>query len=272
MDLPPINRVSEFSDLGLEHRFRAENIDRARRVNYLTAFPILAACILFMANDIQQGGVSWTIIAARILLAMIVIASVFVTRTRTHWQEVHNITYLMTVLVMLTVAWIDYRRPPDFLTHLGVDIIVIMGAYASLPTVRSSMILTTLFTLYLVGLHILVKQPTFQLDNYTVPASLLLANVFGLSMALLYQRVQRQFFAQLLEAKSISEELILARTEVQSLSALIPMCSGCNKIRVEDGQWTHLETYMQAISGSQVSHGICPDCERRLYGDLGTDH
>lgn len=266
--MPPINRVSEFIDLGLEHRFREENVERTRRINYLIAILVVAACILFAVNDIQHGDTSVTIVGMRLLLAIAIIAVAVVNGRLKRWQEVFAITYTMTALVMLTAGWIDYQRPPDFLTHLGVDIIVIMGAYVALPTIRSQIILCTLFTIYLLCLHFLVKQPAFFLSNYTVPVSLLLANVFGCAMALLYQRVQRQLFAQLLHARSISDELLRAKSEVQSLSALIPMCSGCNKVRVDDGQWTQLETYMQAISGSQVSHGICPECEERLYSEI----
>jgi DNA-binding response OmpR family regulator len=60
-----------------------------------------------------------------------------------------------------------------------------------------------------------------------------------------------------------AEELVArARTHVQLhlLRAILPICSYCNKIRNRAGEWERLETYMQRQMGSQLSHGVCPDC------------
>jgi hypothetical protein len=50
------------------------------------------------------------------------------------------------------------------------------------------------------------------------------------------------------------------------LSALLPMCSSCKKIRHEpDASWEPFEVYLRKHSSTQVSHGMCPDCMARLY-------
>jgi hypothetical protein len=45
------------------------------------------------------------------------------------------------------------------------------------------------------------------------------------------------------------------------------MCSGCRRIRDDkDGSWSQLERYLSKTkSGTQVSHGICPECTRKLH-------
>lgn len=60
-----------------------------------------------------------------------------------------------------------------------------------------------------------------------------------------------------------SEELVArVRTHVQLhlLRAILPICSYCNRIRNSAGEWERLESYMHRQTGSQLSHGICPDC------------
>jgi hypothetical protein len=32
--------------------------------------------------------------------------------------------------------------------------------------------------------------------------------------------------------------------------------------------WNRLETYIQDHSEAEFSHGICPDCMKKLYGDF----
>jgi hypothetical protein len=59
-----------------------------------------------------------------------------------------------------------------------------------------------------------------------------------------------------------------ALANVRQLSALLPMCSSCKKIRHEpDGSWQPFEVYLLEHSDTQVSHGICPDCMAKLYPD-----
>ena len=64
-------------------------------------------------------------------------------------------------------------------------------------------------------------------------------------------------------ARLVAEEALV---NVRQLSALLPMCSSCKKIRHEpDATWEPFEVYLRKHSSTQVSHGMCPDCMARLY-------
>ena len=58
-----------------------------------------------------------------------------------------------------------------------------------------------------------------------------------------------------------------ALNEVQVLRGLLPICASCKKIRDEHDRWQVLETYLQDHTEAKFSHGICPDCMRKLYPD-----
>ena len=60
-------------------------------------------------------------------------------------------------------------------------------------------------------------------------------------------------------------ELKSALERVNQLTRLLPICSGCKRIRDGSGQWHHVERYVSARSGANFTHGICPLCARRLY-------
>ena len=72
------------------------------------------------------------------------------------------------------------------------------------------------------------------------------------------------------ELKRKNEDLLRARTEIQNLKELLPVCANCKKVRNEDGEWQPLEKYLHDSSGTSVSHGICPDCRKKLYPNLNS--
>jgi PAS domain S-box-containing protein len=58
-----------------------------------------------------------------------------------------------------------------------------------------------------------------------------------------------------------------ALDEVQMLKGLLPICASCKRIRDEGGTWQIMEKYIQEHSEAEFSHGICPECMRKLYAD-----
>nr|WP_319521998.1 hypothetical protein [uncultured Desulfosarcina sp.] len=49
------------------------------------------------------------------------------------------------------------------------------------------------------------------------------------------------------------------------LSGFIPICASCKSIRDEKGVWPQLEAYVQKRTEATFSHGICPECVKKLY-------
>ncbi|MCG8616965.1 MAG: hypothetical protein MI802_12170 [Desulfobacterales bacterium] len=43
---------------------------------------------------------------------------------------------------------------------------------------------------------------------------------------------------------------------------LIPICSGCRRIRHGESEWWPLEAYITKRTGQNLTHTICPDCEQ----------
>lgn len=67
------------------------------------------------------------------------------------------------------------------------------------------------------------------------------------------------------EKKELTEKLQQALDTVKLLSGLLPICSSCKKIRNDEGYWEQLEIYISEHSEAEFSHGICPDCCKKLY-------
>jgi len=54
--------------------------------------------------------------------------------------------------------------------------------------------------------------------------------------------------------------------EIKFLEGFLPICSFCKKIRTEN-KWTSLEEYIHDHSEALLSHGLCPDCAEKYYGE-----
>jgi DNA-binding response OmpR family regulator len=71
---------------------------------------------------------------------------------------------------------------------------------------------------------------------------------------------------KLLEAHNA--ELQEALAKVKLLSGLLPICANCNKIRDDEGYWEDVTIYVRDHSEADFSHGICPDCRKKLYPEF----
>lgn len=62
------------------------------------------------------------------------------------------------------------------------------------------------------------------------------------------------------ERESLVAELRAALAEVQSLRAIVPMCSYCRRVRDDENYWQSVEAYVSRQTSTRFSHGICPAC------------
>ncbi len=73
------------------------------------------------------------------------------------------------------------------------------------------------------------------------------------------------------EKEKLINDLQKALSEVKTLSGLLPICANCKKIRDDKGYWDILESYFMKHSDTKFSHGICPDCMKKLYPEYAAD-
>jgi PAS domain S-box-containing protein len=68
------------------------------------------------------------------------------------------------------------------------------------------------------------------------------------------------------EREKLVGELQKALSDVKKLSGFLPICASCKKIRDDKGYWRQIEAYIRDHSEAEFSHGLCPDCAKKLYG------
>lgn len=68
-------------------------------------------------------------------------------------------------------------------------------------------------------------------------------------------------------------ELNTALGHIKRLEGLVPICSSCKKIMKSGGDpkkmdsWVNIEKYISDRTEASFTHGLCPDCMEKFYGD-----
>ncbi len=70
------------------------------------------------------------------------------------------------------------------------------------------------------------------------------------------------------QRKRLYEEKERAIEEIKILSGLLPICASCKNIKDDQGHWKQMESYIRDHSEAEFTHGICPDCAKKLYPDI----
>ena len=94
---------------------------------------------------------------------------------------------------------------------------------------------------------------TWQLDEALVAAA-----VLAFAVAFYALRRWQELKGEVLRRKS-------AEAAQARLQGLLPICAGCKKIRDDEGSWVAVEAFVSARTDAAFTHGICPDCQQRLY-------
>lgn len=80
------------------------------------------------------------------------------------------------------------------------------------------------------------------------------------------EMAERTRTEQALREKNAALSAALAK--VKLLGGLLPICSGCKRIRDDQGYWSQVDSYVQEHSEATFTHGLCPDCIKKLYPEL----
>ncbi|MCF7707939.1 MAG: tetratricopeptide repeat protein [Verrucomicrobia bacterium] len=112
--------------------------------------------------------------------------------------------------------------------------------------IQNSMIVGSLFLMVIIGL-IINRERTLKNANKTLERQ---NNLIGEMNG---------------HKEQLIKELRKALDNVKTLQKLIPICSSCKKIRDDEGYWNELESFIGKNADVRFSHGICPDCAKRLY-------
>jgi len=100
---------------------------------------------------------------------------------------------------------------------------------------------------------------------FTVNALIIFVVLWYLALSQVKRRQTQEERIKLIE--KLKENL----AKVKALSGMLPICASCKKVRDDEGYWNQIESYIQDHSEAEFTHGICPECTKKLYPELYED-
>lgn len=150
----------------------------------------------------------------------------------------------------------------DSVTGDEVDVVffyIIPLAIASWKLSRNEAIVAAVFCTATWLIEVLIyNRPV---SNPLIPYwnALMLLGIF-LTVVLILSSLKKSFAEQ----RGLIDELQTALANVKALRGLLPICAWCKKVRDDRGYWQAVETYVEGHSHAEFTHGICPECSRKV--------
>lgn len=252
-----------------ETGFRLSAVHRnARTLNAI----LLVAVVFHLANIpndravVSDDSQFLIVLITRLVGAVVSLIAIPLIRKTTSPRRLDLVGTAWGIVTALTVVISAAMLPPDYLAYAAWNTLLVLAMYVVLPAPIALQAMVA--AVYSIGeVVVLTKYRDFEthivLDILTAH---LCAHVIGLVGAWQMQRARRDGFTALREAQHAHTQEQRAWSELKVLQGILPICANCRKIRTDAGEWSQLEVYVQRHSEAQFSHGICPDCERELYG------
>lgn len=157
-----------------------------------------------------------------------------------------NILYIITTLIVLVVDFYtgkNIRFPILYIIPVGI------AAWYNQKTI--AYILAVFLSLARFGFNI-PWQETYSLSSAGINTGV------RISALVLYAYLVDRTSWQTRELKK----------RVNLLEGILPICASCKKIRNDQGNYEEMEKYISDHSEAEFSHGICPECVKKLYPEF----
>ncbi len=268
-----INRLTaRFESEATEHQYRQEYLASDKKKIYTVLILIAVFCLAFIFSDLRvQEAQKWLnqLLLGRIAAASLVPVCWLICH-RSRNENLIDFTVLVTVILFnLFISIVNCTRPVDYYTYLFVDLLVIFVSFLYVPNRFLYQVLpVTLFMVTEIIVFFNFRTMPDAVSLFAMGVSFLVAVVIGLLAAHSRHISNRKMFLSWRAEKDLREKYEEALGKIKTLSGLLPICASCKKIRDDKGYWNHIEQYIREHSEAEFTHGLCPDCIKKLYPQL----
>ncbi len=160
-------------------------------------------------------------------------------------------TSLVTAAVSLRCALVAYRKIP-----------LILGEGNGLLTATFTAMVLWFLVRAILTILIEEKIQDFMSAGILHGLTLIIASIVGIFGAV---------GLVIINAQRLEQSLTKTKKEIKTLKGFLPICASCKKIRDDEGYWNQIESYIAKHTDAEFSHGICPECTKKLYPDIDID-
>jgi hypothetical protein len=167
--------------------------------------------------------------------------------------------YLTFIILTGLILFFDFQIP----LGVAIDVLYIIVVWISFWSSRKSFTIIVAVVCSVLTIGSAFFQPIVP-EMWKVVFNRCLA-LFAIWITTLLG-LQRKLSEEKREKALREREKALEETRI--LRGLLPICASCKKIRDDQGYWTQMEGYIRDHSEADFSHGICPECAKKLYPEI----
>jgi hypothetical protein len=252
-----------------EIRFESE-----RRLAISTVAIILGLDLAVMILDLRSAGLHFTsvppVVVIRllgVLLAAIVAGVLSAVKTR---RALELTIFFAAVAVVAIVVAIRLVHAASNTNAFAFDLVYIATLFVALPTRPALQLVPVGLLCAAAGVRIFDPSNAIDAGDRVYFAIIYLAAVaIGFLAAVRRHELGRNLSAARRAEIDAVRDAERAKGELQTLRGIIPICSHCHRVRIEDGRlWEAVDMYVSRRSDAAFSHGVCPDCLVEHYPNV----
>lgn len=199
-------------------------------------------------------------------------------RSRTREALSRN-TFMITLLVVPVLIALQLQQPRGSTLVLTTMLLILGVMYGAVPnTLMRQITPPLLLSAFLVGARLWWLNGPSDAGLIADLVVIVFLNTIGVLAVRRRSLLQHQVAESWqLEAEARDRERLAqhraedATQQLQALHGIIPICASCKHVRTDAGEWQQIERYVRDHSDAEFSHGVCPSCAHRLYGDVLDD-
>lgn len=266
---PPLGFFGDLVDGDAERAFREWTSASERRLGARIGAVAGLLLLLFLPTDrLALGpGLRFDVVLAARVGAALAIGLAVREDARSASVERHDRAWTIAITATVAATFvIGWARPTGSLASTIAAFFGGIGLYlVPLGRLGQRTALTVAFTAAVAGSMLLGALSLPEAE--ALVGTLVAANLVGFLVARHAGRLHRRLFVAWqaeLDARHAAER---ARAEVKVLRGILPICSFCKRVRHGDA-WLDVERVIAERSEARFSHGFCPECVDKHYGDL----
>jgi len=249
-------------------------LESDRRLAISTVALILGLDLAIMILDLRRAGPGLAsvppVVAIRlfgVVFAAMIAGLLTIVKTR---KPLEITIFLAALGVVAMVVAIRAVNPESGTNAFAFDLVFIATVFVALPTRPTLQMIPV--TLLCVAGGLRIFDPGTQIsDSDRVYFAIIYAA--AVTIGYLATARRRDLERDLSGARNAEMEALMdaerAKRELQTLRGIIPICSHCHRVRIEDGRlWEAVDMYVSRRTDAAFSHGVCPDCLVEHYPNV----
>ncbi len=266
--MSPVTVTGLFREPDLERTFR---VDRRGADDTLTRTLVVFVLVCQLAfalvdRELQLSSSTFTtLLLGRLGIAALGVVVLLVLR-RASIATVDRMLVAWFVAILPFQFWAALTRP-SAVGPLGSTTLLAVLAMILLPIpLRSGAGLAAAGC----GSHLVARLVRDGAHGAFIPSTVLVLAIAwagAVLVAATLRRSRRFEYLALREQRGLRQELEAAMAEIRTLRGIVSICAFCKDVRDEDGTWQRVEVYVRDRTHASFSHGFCPSCVEKHYGD-----